>query len=114
MGTKTVTTTKTVRTCDGCGREIDHAQTCQICRRECCYSCRSFICLHDGSPGLIDVGFNVCSDCKVAGEDVCGVAYRDLMRAAVKEADAVLMKLLTRWREWAKEREENAQPSSDA
>ena len=106
MGTKVITSEQTIYVCDRCNKQIRYWWvSCRICKRDigpCCFErCDVGSC----SSVLIDPIFHVCKDCDEAGKDVPATSFTDLIRDKVKEADAYVLAVLERWREWAKLRE---------
>lgn len=107
VGTKTITTTRTVHVCDCCDEQIVTWQSCKICDRDIGDCCLRRFFAHSPNPRLaLSVGFYACKDCEEAGQDVAGTPFIDLIRDKVKEADAYVLGVLERWRTWAKERRE--------
>lgn len=109
MGTKVIKTTseETIRVCDRCDKQIDSWRSCKICQREVGHCCSKLVLVYaPGQTAVIDRGFYVCKDCDEAGKDVPATSFTDLIRDKVKEADAYVLDVLERWREWAKLRRE--------
>lgn len=95
----TTTTTRAVRTCDRCDRDLGGISPnhCWVCRRELGYCCSRLQVLHPKTPGVIELMAYVCLDClAVAG--VGGIDLVDEMRAAVLACEERVAALLADWR----------------
>lgn len=108
MGRREVETTskRVIRTCDLCGRDLGgiSPERCLVCGREAGYCCSTLRLACDPKyKGLIDLALRVCRDCELAGREVTGMSYLELIQDKVSTCDHAVARLLALWREWSEE-----------